>query len=63
MKPKTKKAYSKRFTITKSGKVLKRYCGQDHFNARDSGNQTRKKRRDTSVYKAWGKLIKASVSK
>ncbi len=46
MKIKTHKAVSKRFTITKTGKVLKRMAGQDHFNTRDPGKITRKKRRD-----------------
>lgn len=46
MKPKTHKAVSKRFTVTRTGKVLKRRAGQDHFNSRDPGKITRKKRRD-----------------
>lgn len=28
---------------------MKRYAGQDHFNARDSGKITRKKRRDVTI--------------
>jgi len=57
MKQKTRKSYSKRFNVTKKKKILKRYCGQDHFNTRESGNATRKKRRDTGVHKGWHKLI------
>lgn len=49
MKQKTHKALSKRVTITKTGKVLKRRAGQDHFNTRDSGKITRKKRRDQEL--------------
>lgn len=49
MKCKTHKALSKRVKVTKSGKVTKKYCGQDHFNARDPGKITRKKRRSTSI--------------
>ncbi len=45
-KAKTVKAFAKRFKVTKAKKVIKRYCGQDHFNARNTGKITRKKRRD-----------------
>ncbi len=46
MKLKTHKALAKRIKITKTGKVMKRYAGQNHFNSRDPGKITRKKRRD-----------------
>jgi len=49
MKMKTHKALSKRVIVTKNGKVLKRHAGQDHFNSRDSGKITRKKRRDQEL--------------
>ncbi len=52
MKLKTNKAIAKRFKVTKGKKVLKRREGQDHFNARATGNQTRRKRRDKVVSKA-----------
>ena len=45
-KIKTHKATAKRFKLTASGKLTKRKAGQDHFNSRESGNTTRKKRRD-----------------
>lgn len=48
-KIKTHKATAKRFKITKNKKVIRRKAGQDHYNARESGNITRKKRRDISV--------------
>ncbi len=47
--------------MTKTGKLLKRYGGQDHFNSRDSGNITRKKRRDKTVSKAFMKNIKQLI--
>ncbi|MFH1620710.1 MAG: 50S ribosomal protein L35 [Patescibacteria group bacterium] len=56
---KTHKAVSKRIKITKSGKLLKRHGGQDHFNARNSGKITRKKRRDQEVPKVYAKNIKS----
>lgn len=50
-KIKTHKATAKRFKITKNKKISKRKAGQDHFNARESGTITRKKRRDVAVSK------------
>ena len=48
-KIKTHKATAKRFKITKNNKIIKRKCGQDHFNSRESGNTTRSKRRDIGI--------------
>lgn len=55
---KTHKAISKRVKLTKTGKLLKRKAGQDHFNSRESGNVTRNKRRDMSVHSAYVKNLK-----
>jgi len=55
---KTHKALLKRFKITKSGKVLKRTAGQDHFNSRESGTTTRNKRRDRQMSESFTKTIK-----
>lgn len=41
---KTNKALAKRIKVTKSGKLLRRKSGQDHFNAKNSGGQGRRKR-------------------
>ena len=49
MKRKTPKSISKRFKVTKNGKVLIRKGGQDHFNAREPGKVTRNKRRDIKL--------------
>ncbi len=54
---KTHKALSKRLRITKTGKVIKRHGGQDHFNSRDSGKITRKKRRDQTFSKAHARAV------
>ncbi|MSR85134.1 50S ribosomal protein L35 [Candidatus Uhrbacteria bacterium] len=59
MKLKTHKTVSKRIKITKNGKLLKRHGGQNHFNGRDSGTITRKKRRDQSVAKVYARNIKS----
>ncbi len=58
-KLKTHKTISKRIKITKSGKLLKRHGGQNHFNSRDAGKITRKKRRDQSVAAVYVKNIKS----
>jgi ribosomal protein L35 len=62
MKVKTNKTVAKRFKITKKAKVLKRYAGQDHFNTRDTGTATRKKRRDVSLSHSFDKTVKTAVS-
>jgi ribosomal protein L35 len=46
---KTKKALSKRIKITGTGKIMKRHPGQNHFNAKDSGNRGRNKHGDMVV--------------
>ncbi len=56
-KIKTHKATSKRFKITKNGKIIKRTGGQGHFNSRESGNVTRNKRSDSQISDANKKTI------
>ncbi len=58
---KTHNAISKRFKVTKKGKILKRATGQDHFNARETGGTTRGKRRDVTQHPAYAKTIKKLV--
>lgn len=41
---KTNKSYKKRLKVTKSGKVLSRKPGQNHFNAKESGSTKLEKR-------------------
>lgn len=41
---KTKKALLKRVKITGTGKIMKRPPGQNHFNAKESGDASRQKR-------------------
>ena len=54
---KTKQAMAKRFIKTKKGKLIKRYAGQGHFNAREPGAVTRAKRRDVNCAKVDIKTI------
>ena len=57
-KIKTHKATVKRFSVTKTKKIKRRKAGQNHFNAKESGNATRKKRRDLKAHKSNIKTIK-----
>jgi ribosomal protein L35 len=57
MKQKTFKALAKRVRVTKNKKIMKRHCGQDHFNARASGNITRRKRRDNEFSTVFYKVV------
>ncbi len=61
MKFKTTKAIAKRFKITRNKKVMKRREGQGHFNARATGNQTRRKRRDLKLSSAHKSALKAGL--
>ncbi len=60
-KIKTHQATAKRFKRTKTNKIIKRHCGQDHFNSRDRGKVTRAKRRDVLMAKTESKTINALV--
>ncbi|HAM88229.1 MAG: 50S ribosomal protein L35 [Candidatus Falkowbacteria bacterium GW2011_GWC2_38_22] len=57
-KVKTHKATAKRFVITKNNKIKQRKAGQDHYNARETGNTKRNKRRDIDTDKTIKKTIK-----
>lgn len=58
MKAKTRKSLLKRFKITKTGKILRRVPGQNHFRAKKSRNLIREKRRWVEVSKEEAKIIK-----
>lgn len=60
-KMKTIKSVSKRFKITKGGKIIKKTCGQDHFNAREPGKITRAKRRMFEQSNAMIKALKTGM--
>jgi len=59
---KTRKSVKKRFKITKTGKILRRPVGQDHFRAKKSGNKIRKSRKWVKVSKSETKRIKRLLS-
>ena len=56
-KMKTRKALVKKVKITGTGKVLRRYTKQNHFNSKQTGNLKRKKRSDVEVIGKEGKNI------
>jgi large subunit ribosomal protein L35 len=55
---KTRKSITKRFKVTKNGKVLRRAVGQDHFRAKMSGKAKRKGRKWVKVSGPLAKKIK-----
>ena len=58
---KTRKSISKRFKITKNGKVLRRPTGQDHLLSKKSGNFSRKLRKWIEVPSTEAKKIKKLI--
>ncbi|MDI6603032.1 MAG: 50S ribosomal protein L35 [Patescibacteria group bacterium] len=59
---KTRKSISKRFKITKTGKVLRRATGLDHYRAKKTGQKIRKSRKWIEVSKAEAKKIRRLLS-
>jgi large subunit ribosomal protein L35 len=57
-KLKTHKATTKRFYYTGQGKLMRKKAGQDHFNARESGVVTKRKRRHVSADSTTVRTIK-----
>ncbi|MBU3934383.1 50S ribosomal protein L35 [Patescibacteria group bacterium] len=60
---KAKQAILKRFKITRTGKVLRRPTGQNHFRAKKTGAQIRKSRKWVLVSKWETKKIKQMIGK
>jgi len=59
---KNKKSLMKRIKITGTGKILKRPPGQNHFNAKNSGNTTRERHGQVTAPKAMTKITKALIN-
>jgi len=57
-KLKTRKALLKRIKITGKNNILRRKVHQSHFNAKDSGSQTRNKRKAIRFLPVDRKIIK-----
>lgn len=62
-KIKTRKALVKKVKVSKGGKVTRRATGQNHFNSKDTGAETRLKRKDRRLFKTDEKnVLKALVN-
>ncbi|OGZ68130.1 MAG: 50S ribosomal protein L35 [Candidatus Staskawiczbacteria bacterium RIFCSPHIGHO2_02_FULL_34_9] len=59
---KTKKSLTKRFKITKNGKILRRLAGQNHYRSKKTGERKRKGRKWVTVSKSEVKRIKRFLS-
>jgi len=59
---KTRKSITKRFKITRTGKILRRLTGQDHSRAKKSGKKIRASRRWVEVSKPEAKKIRRLLS-
>lgn len=59
---KTRKSISKRFKITKTGKVLRRATGQNHYRNKKSGEERRKGRKWIEVSGPEAKRIKHLIA-
>ncbi|NQU82795.1 MAG: 50S ribosomal protein L35 [Parcubacteria group bacterium] len=59
---KTRKSFTKRFKITKNGKVLRRATGQDHYRSKKSGKQIRQRRNWVELSKPLSKKVKQNMS-
>ncbi len=55
---KTRKSITKRFKITKTGKILRRHTGQDHYLAKKKGKKIRLNRKWVELSKTEAKKIK-----
>jgi len=60
-KARTRKSIVKRFKITKTGKVLRRPIGLNHYLAKKSGKAKRKKRKMIPLSKWEAKKIKKLI--
>jgi large subunit ribosomal protein L35 len=60
---KTKKSILKRFKITRTGKILRRPVGQDHYLAKKSGKKIRQLRKWVELSKAEAKVIRKMIKK
>ncbi|MBZ1348544.1 MAG: 50S ribosomal protein L35 [Candidatus Nealsonbacteria bacterium] len=57
-KLKSRKSITKRFKITKTGKILRRPTGLDHYRAKKSGKRIRQSRKLIKVSTSEAKKIK-----
>lgn len=60
---KTRKSITKRFKITKTGKILRRLSGANHYRVKKTGNRIRKGRKWVELSKPEAKKIRKLLSK
>ncbi|PJE60008.1 MAG: 50S ribosomal protein L35 [Candidatus Portnoybacteria bacterium CG10_big_fil_rev_8_21_14_0_10_44_7] len=60
-KAKTRKSILKRFKITGRKKLLHRTPGQNHFNAKESGKITRRKKEESELQNRDEKTLKKQL--
>jgi large subunit ribosomal protein L35 len=58
---KTRKSILKRFKFTKTGKILRRTTGLDHYRAKKTGEKIRKSRKWVAVAKNEAKKIRKVI--
>jgi len=63
MKAKTRKSLSKRFKITKTGKVLRRAVGQDHLLAKKSSKKKSALKKLVEMNAPQAKIIRKLLGK
>ena len=59
---KTRKSITKRFKITKNGKILRRPSGQDHLRQKKDGNRVRADRKWVALSSGEAKKIRKLIS-
>ncbi|MBI2577689.1 MAG: 50S ribosomal protein L35 [Candidatus Wildermuthbacteria bacterium] len=62
IKAKTRKSITKRFKITKNGKILRRKVGQDHLLAKQTGKKRRQLRKLVALSQSETKMIRKAVT-
>lgn len=60
-KLKTHKSLRKRFRVTAKRRLIRRSSGQDHFNAREPGKVTTRKRRDRELAKSLQRPVRRAL--
>jgi large subunit ribosomal protein L35 len=60
---KTRKSITKRFKMTRTGKILRKSTGLDHYLAKKTGKDIRRKRKWVELHKSEAKKIKKLLSR
>lgn len=57
-KQKTKKIITKRFKVTKTGKIIRKYANVSHLNRKDDSSQNSRKKRNVKLKGGIKKIVK-----